>query len=279
VLSRTILSEHEESSLKKHGKELPGIDQEEEKADVLIVEDNYELRTFLARELGEKYTIIHADNGKSGIELAFNTIPDLIVSDILMPQSSGIELCNVLKADIRTCHIPIILLTAKNTISDQIEGVEVGADAYITKPFNMQFLVAKINQLIQSRRKLYAHFSQDVYIMPNKMADNELDQKFLQKTIDYIIMNINDNSLNVEGLAVEMNLSRSNVYRKIKALTGMTIIEFIRIVRLKQAIKLMEAKKYTLAEIAYQTGFTSPSYFTKSFKDQYGKPPSEYIAS
>jgi ligand-binding sensor domain-containing protein/signal transduction histidine kinase/DNA-binding response OmpR family regulator len=278
VLSRTILSEQEELSLKKHGKELSDTDQDEEKADVLVVEDNYELRTFLARELGEKYTIVQSDNGKSGIELAFNIIPDLIVSDILMPQCSGIELCNVLKADIRTCHIPIILLTAKTTISDQIEGVEVGADAYITKPFNMQFLVAKINQLIQSRRKLYAHFSQDVYLMPNKMADNELDQRFLQKTIDYIVTNITDNTLNVEGLAVEMNLSRSNVYRKIKALTGMTIIEFIRIVRLKHAIKLMEAKKYTLAEIAYQTGFTSPSYFTKSFKDQYGKPPSEYLS-
>jgi ligand-binding sensor domain-containing protein/signal transduction histidine kinase/DNA-binding response OmpR family regulator len=278
VLSRTILSEQEELSLKKHGKELSDTDQDEEKADVLVVEDNYELRTFLARELGEKYTIVQSDSGKSGIELAFNIIPDLIVSDILMPQCSGIELCNVLKADIRTCHIPIILLTAKTTISDQIEGVEVGADAYITKPFNMQFLVAKINQLIQSRRKLYAHFSQDVYLMPNKMADNELDQRFLQKTIDYIVTNITDNTLNVEGLAVEMNLSRSNVYRKIKALTGMTIIEFIRIVRLKHAIKLMEAKKYTLAEIAYQTGFTSPSYFTKSFKDQYGKPPSEYLS-
>ncbi len=278
VLSRTILSEHEESSLKKHGKEWPGTDQYDDIADILIVEDNYELRTFLARELAEKYTIVQSDNGKSGIELAFNIIPDLIVSDILMPQCSGIELCNVLKADIRTCHIPILLLTAKTTISDQIEGVEVGADAYITKPFNMQFLKAKINQLIQSRRKLYAHFSQDVYLMPNKMTDNELDQKFLQKAIDYIIMNMADNNMNVEDLAVELNLSRSNVYRKIKALTGMTIIEFIRTIRLKQAVKLMETKKYFLAEIAYLTGFTSPSYFTKSFKDQYGKPPSEYLS-
>ncbi len=276
VLSRTIISEQEELNLKKHGKELPDPDQYEERADVLIVEDNYELRTFLARELGEKYTTIQADNGKAGIELAFDKIPDLIVSDILMPQCSGIELCNVLKTDIRTCHIPIILLTARTTIGDQIEGVEVGADDYITKPFNMQLLVAKINQLIQSRRKLYAHFSQDVYIIPNKMADNELDQKFLHKAIDYIVMNIGDNTLNVEGLSVEMNLSRSNVYRKIKALTGKTIIEFIRIVRLKHAVKLMETKKYSLAEVAYLTGFTSPSYFTKSFRDQYGKPPSEY---
>jgi ligand-binding sensor domain-containing protein/signal transduction histidine kinase/DNA-binding response OmpR family regulator len=279
VLSRTILSEKEESIIKKHGKELKSKEQNNEKADVLIVEDNYELRTFLARELNNMYTIIQAEDGKPGIELAFEKIPDLIVSDILMPQCSGIELCNVLKADIRTCHIPIILLTAKTTIGDQIEGVEIGADAYITKPFNMKLLVAKINQLIQSRRKLYAHFSQDVYIIPNKMTDNELDQRFLHKAIDYIITNIGDNTLNVEGLAVEMNLSRSNVYRKIKALTGKTAIEFIRLIRLKQAVKLMETRKYSLAEIAYMIGFTSPSYFTKSFRDQYGRPPSEYLTS
>jgi len=113
--------------------------------------------------------------------------------------------------------------------------------------------------------------------MPNKLTDNEMDQKFLEKAIDHIVQNIADNTLNVESMAIALNLSRSNVYRKIKALTGQTIIEFIRIVRLKQAIKLMETKKYSLAEIAYLTGFTSPSYFTKSFKDQYGKPPSEYL--
>ncbi|MBA7555699.1 Regulator of RpoS [subsurface metagenome] len=245
----------------------------------MIVEDNYELRTFLVKELGKEFYISQAEDGKIGIELAQKEIPDLIVSDILMPHFSGIELCKTIKEDIRTCHIPVILLTAKTTISDQIEGVEIGADAYITKPFNIQFVLTQINQLIQSRRKLYAHFSQDVYMMPNKLSDNEMDQKFLQKAIDYIVLYIADNTLNVEGLAVEMNLSRSNVYRKIKALTGKTIVEFIRIVRLKQAIKLMETKKYSLAEIAYLTGFTSPSYFTKSFKDQYGKPPSEYLSS
>ncbi len=279
VLSTIIINEQEDVSVKKHEIEPGSADQTEKKEEVLIVEDNYELRTFLVKELSNSYSIIYTENGKTGIELALEKIPDLIISDILMPQCTGIELCNVLKADIRTSHIPIILLTAKTTVNDQIEGVEIGADAYITKPFNMQFLRAKINQLIQSRKKLYASFSQDVYIMPSKMAESELDQKFLQNAIDCILMNIADNTLNVEGLAVALNLSRSNVYRKIKALTGKTIIEFIRIVRLKQAIKLMETKKYSLAEIAYLTGFTSPSYFTKSFKDQYGKPPSEFLNS
>ncbi len=277
ILKRTILDDPEEYRTQKNKIELVESDENRDKAEVLIVEDNSELRTFLAKELGEEFNIAQAADGKSGIELAFKNMPDLIVSDILMPHCSGIDLCKVIKTDIRTSHIPVILLTAKTAINDQIEGVKIGADAYITKPFNMQFLFVQINQLIQSRRKMYAHFSQDVYIMPNKLTDNEMDQKFIRKAIDYIVSNMTDNTLDVEGLAAALNLCRSNVYRKIKALTGKTIIEFIRIVRLKHAIKLMETKKYTLAEIAYLTGFTSPSYFTKSFKDQYGRPPSDYL--
>jgi AraC-like DNA-binding protein len=195
-----------------------------------------------------------------------------------MPLFSGIELCKSVKTDIRTSHIPIILLTAKSSIHDQIEGVETGADAYITKPFNMKFLQTQIRQLIDSRRELYKHFSQDVYILPGKLTDNEMDRQFLEKAMNFIIENIEESNLTVEDLSDAMNLSRSNVYRKIKALTGNTIIEFIRIIRLKQAIKLMQTKKFSLSEIAYQTGFSSPSYFTKSFRDHYGKPPSEYLS-
>ncbi len=276
VLSSTIIDIPEKPGLSQHKGDLKN--KHDKRTDLLIVEDNYELRTFLTREMSEKYNILQAENGEQGIELAFQKIPDLIVSDVLMPQSSGIDLCNVLKADIRTCHIPIILLTAKTSISEQVEGIDTGADAYLTKPFNMQFLEAKINQLIQSRRKLYAHFSQDVYIMPNKITDNEMDQQFIQKTIDYIVLNIANDKLYVEGLASEMSMSRSNVYRKIKALTGKTIIEFITSIRLKQSIKLMEMSKYSLSEIAYMTGFSSLSYFTKCFKKQYGKPPSDYLS-
>jgi len=277
VLQRTIIDDSREAAIESDKTRYAEPDKTEKRPEILIVEDNDELRAFLVNELGRKFNVTQAEDGKIGYELALRNIPDLIISDILMPQCTGIELCRLIKSDLKTCHIPVILLTAKTSISEQIEGIETGADVYITKPFSIQYLLAQINQLIQSRRELYAHFSQDVYIMPNKMADNELDQKFIQKAIDYIILNIVDTTLNVEGLAVAMNLSRSNVYRKIKALTGKTIVEFIKIVRLKQAIKLMETRKYSLAEIAYQTGFTSPSYFTKSFKDQYGKPPSEYL--
>ena len=279
TLKRSIIADPEPDIVLPHENDtITVINQDDEKPDILIVEDNEELRAFLVKELSAKYCVSQARDGRAGIEMAQSEIPDLIVSDIIMPNINGIELCETVKSDIRTCHIPVILLTAKTSIKEQIEGVETGADAYITKPFSIQFLLARIHQLIHSRRELYAYFSKDVYIIPNKLAEHELDQKFLKEAIDYIIQNITDNSLNVEGLAEHLKLSRSNVYRKIKALTGQSIIEFIRLIRLKQAIKLMETNHYSLAEIAYLTGFTSPSYFTKCFKNQYGKPPSEYLA-
>ncbi len=277
ILHNTILEDDDDNLDNKRITRADFSDHDGEKPDLLIVEDNSELRVFLSNQLDKEFNIILAENGQVGIEKALEVIPDLIVSDILMPHCSGIELCKRIKTDMRTCHIPVILLTAKTTIPDQIEGTESGADAYLTKPFNMQLLLTEINQLIQSRKKLYAHFSQDVYIMTNKLTNNEMDQQFLQKAIDFIVLNIENNKLNVDGMAAGMNLSYINTYRKIKALTGKTVIEFIRIVRLKQAIKLMEAKKYSLAEIAYMTGFTSPAYFTKCFKDNYGKPPSVFL--
>lgn len=248
----------------------------EEKVQILIVEDNDELRSFLITELQETYLVSEAKNGKEALKKALLHIPDLIISDILMPVMSGTELCNAIKTDIKTSHIPVILLTAKATVQDQIEGIQTGADIYITKPFSISLLKAQINNLIQSRKQLYAHFSQDVYLMPNQISGNKIDQQFIHKVIGYIEDHITESNLSVEDLASTLNLSRSNVYRKLKALTGKTIVEFIRMIRLKQAVKLMETQQYSLAEIAYQTGFTSPSYFTKMFKEQYGKPPSEY---
>lgn len=249
----------------------------EEKAHILVVEDNDELRNYLANELSKNFTVTCAADGQQGAETAFHNTPDLIVSDIVMPGKSGIELCSELKADVRTSHIPVVLLTAKTTVDDQIEGIGRGADAYLPKPFNVRLLKTQIRQLIESRRKLYAHFSHDVYLTPANITENEIDQTFLQKIINHIIDHSTDPQLNVEALADVFNMSRSQVYRKIKALTGKTAVEFIRTVRLKQALKLMESRLYTLAEIAYKTGFTSPSYFTKSFKEQYGKTPSEYL--
>nr|WP_202016076.1 hybrid sensor histidine kinase/response regulator transcription factor [Chryseolinea lacunae] len=245
--------------------------------EILVVEDNQELREYISDELKHEFTVWQAEHGQEGLRMATEKSPDLIISDILMAQKTGIELCREVKSDIKTSHIPFILLTAKATVEDQIAGIETGADVYITKPFSVRLLLTHVRSLIESRQKLYAHFSQDVYLLPAKMATNDLDQAFLQRAVDYIIEHIQDGQLGVDSIATLFNLSRVQVYRKIKALTGKTAVEFIRMVRLKQALKLMETKQYTLSEIAYQTGFNSASYFTRSFKEEYGKAPSEFL--
>jgi signal transduction histidine kinase/DNA-binding response OmpR family regulator len=249
----------------------------DDKNEILLVEDNDELRTHLARELSTDYIVFEASNGIDGIRTALEKIPDLIISDILMASKNGLELCKTLKSDVKTSHIPIILLTAKASVDEQIIGIEAGADVYITKPFNYRYLLTHVRNIITSREKLYAHFSKDVYLLPSKVATNALDQAFLQRVIDHIVTHIQDTQLSVDSIAEVFNLSRVQVYRKVKALTGKSAVELIRSVRLKQALKLMESKKYTLAEIAYQTGFNSPSYFTRTFKEEYGKAPSEFL--
>lgn len=280
VIRSTEMNEQGKQSLVKvnfeSGREV-AVEEQPDKPQILVVEDNDELRKYISMELRYQFIVLEASNGEEGLKMAADKSPDLIISDILMPNKTGIELCHAIKNDIKTSHIPFILLTAKATVEDQIAGIESGADIYITKPFSMRFLVTHVRNIIDSRQKLYAHFSQDVYLLPSKATSNEIDQNFLQRTVDYIIEHIQDTQLSVESLADLFNLSRVQVYRKIKALTGKTAVEFIRMVRLKQALKLMETKKYTLSEIAYQTGFNSASYFTRSFKEEYGKAPSEYL--
>lgn len=252
-------------------------DHDPDKPLILVVEDNEELRRYIALELEQEFTVLQATDGKEGLDLAFERSPDLIISDILMPNKTGIELCREIKSNLKTSHIPFILLTAKAMVEDQIAGIATGADVYITKPFSIRFLIAHVHQIIESRQKLYSRFSQDVYLLPGKVASNEIDRAFLQKAIDYIIENIQDPQLGVDSIAELFNLSRMQVYRKVKALSGKSVVEFIRMVRMKQALKLMDTHKYTLSEIAYQTGFSSSSYFTRVFKEEYGKTPSEYL--
>jgi signal transduction histidine kinase/ligand-binding sensor domain-containing protein/DNA-binding response OmpR family regulator len=248
-----------------------------EKPSLLIVENNDDLRFFLAHELKDLYRISMAEDGIRGLQTARTEIPDLILSDIMMPKMNGVDMCHAIKRDRSTSHIPVILLTAKTSVDDQIQGVKEGADVYITKPFNIRFLIAQINHLITSRKEMYQQFSQEVHIIPSMYAKNKLDQDFLDSIITYILNHLADSKLGVESLAISVNLSRSQVYKKIKALTGKTAVEFIRDIRLKEAVKLMASYKYSLAEIAYKTGFTSPSYFTRSFKQKYGKAPSDFM--
>lgn len=247
------------------------------KPELLIVEDNNDLMNYLVAELSKDYRILSAANGTEGLNIAQNKIPDLILTDVMMPEIGGIELCRKLKEDIRTSHIPVILLTAKTTVDEQIQGLESGADIYITKPFNIKLLHTQIKQLIANRQQLYSKFSSDVHIMPGQYAKNKIDEEFLENIIQFITDHITDSQLGVEMISEHINLSRGQVYKKIKAITGQSAVEFIRNIRLKQAVKLMETRKYSLSEIAYQTGFASPSYFTRSFKEQYGKAPSDYL--
>jgi signal transduction histidine kinase/ligand-binding sensor domain-containing protein/DNA-binding response OmpR family regulator len=244
---------------------------------ILVVEDNIDLRKYLAEELRARYTVFEATDGAEGLAIAMDKNPDLIISDIMMPVKDGLELCDAIKAELNTSHIPFILLTAKATMEDQIKGVRTGADLYISKPFNIQYLLAHVQQILTSRRKLYARFSQDVYLMPAKATTNALDQDFLQRVIDHIVNNLQDPQLSVDSIAELFNLSRMQFYRKIKALTGKSAVEFIRMVRMKQALKLMDSHKLTLSEIAFEVGFNSASYFTRAFKEEFGKTPSEYM--
>jgi len=248
-----------------------------EDVEVLIVEDDDQLREYLCREVGKNFKVIHAENGKKGLEYTINYMPDIIVSDILMPETSGFELCKKLKFELNTSHIPIIMLSAKTNLDDQIKAIEYGADFYITKPFSIRYLITVIKQIVQTRKKLYACLNQNIYLIPGELTSNELDKKFMQKIIDFIMSNITKDTLDVDEIANYVGMSRSNLYRKIKALTGKSIVEFIKMVKLKQAVKLLETRKFSIAEIAYQTGFNSPAYFTKCFREYYGKTPSEYI--
>lgn len=252
-------------------------EEEQDKPQVLVVEDNDEMRKYISMELRQYFSVLEARDGNEGLALAFEKTPDLIISDILMPFKTGIDLCQEIKSNLKTSHIPFILLTAKAMVEDQIAGIATGADVYITKPFSIRFLITHVNQIIESRQKLYARFSHDVYLLPGKVTGNEIDKAFLQRAITYIIENVQDPQLGVDSIAALFNLSRMQVYRKIKALSGKSVVEFIRMVRVKQALALMETHKFTLSEIAYQTGFNSSSYFSRVFKEEYGKTPSEYL--
>ncbi len=245
---------------------------------IMVVEDNYELRKYMLSTLSVKYKILEASDGEMGYNQAVENVPDLIISDIIMPNLSGIELCKQVKGNIVTSHIPIILLTAKTTLEDQINGIETGADAYITKPFNVHYLEVVIKNLIETRQKLFKRFSQEVYILPKEITNNTLDQNFLENIINYVEENILSTQLSVENLASHLLMSRGHVWRKLKSLTGQSTNEFIRTIRLKKAIKLMEESSLNVSEIAYKVGFSSPAYFTKCFREQYGKSPSGYFS-
>ncbi|MFC2139920.1 response regulator [Bacteroidota bacterium] len=242
----------------------------------MIVEDNTDLREYIRENLEDDYQTIEACNGEEGFNKGIEFIPDLIISDVMMPKIDGIKFCNMIKSDERTSHIPVILLTAKASGDTKMKGLETGADDYITKPFNAKELLVRVRNLINQRRSLRERFKKEITLEPKEIAITSADEKFLQKIIDYIETNISDTKLSVESMGKDIGLSRVQLYRKLHALTDQSVSEFIRTYRLKRAAQLLEQKKGNISEIAYEVGFNEPSYFTKCFKNQFGKSPSEF---
>jgi signal transduction histidine kinase/DNA-binding response OmpR family regulator/ligand-binding sensor domain-containing protein len=244
---------------------------------ILIVEDHADLRSYLRSNLGHEYQIIEAKNGQEGIELAIERIPDLIVSDVMMPIMDGFEMCKRIKQDERTSHIPVILLTARSAAESRIEGLETGADDYITKPFEMRELQARIGNLIELRRRFKLRFNRQEGLKPEEIAATSLDEKFLKKALSIIEENLSDTSFSVAQFARKIGISRVQLHRKIRALTDQSTSEFIRVIRLNRAAQLLKQQHDTVTQIAFLVGFNSSSYFSRSFCRHFGVSPSEYI--
>lgn len=255
---------------------------------LLIVEDNEEIRNYIAESFAESFEVISAINGKDGKQHAFNRIPDIIVSDIMMPVMDGISLCKLLKEDVRTSHIPIILLTAKDSLQDKEEGYMVGADSYLTKPFSASLLHSRINNLLESRRKLASQFQSQPTTVGNLSDLNEkrtiitealskLDNEFIEKITQLIEENLSSEKIDITYLSDKMCMSGSTLYRKMKALTGLSTNEFIRKVKMRNAERLLLESKFNISEIAFKVGMNSTGYFRQCFKEEFGISPSDYL--
>lgn len=244
---------------------------------LLIVEDDSDIRQFIRSNFKLQYKILEATNGKQGITIAIKDIPDIIISDIMMPIADGIELCNTLKHDQRTSHIPIILLTAKVGEKNEIAGLKTGADDYITKPFTIEKLRIRIEKLIQLRQQLQERYSQSFKFQSREIEISSIEHQFLVRLQDVLETHITEPDFNAETFSKKMLMNRMQLHRKLKALTKLTTSEFLRSHRLKLAMELLEKSDATVSEIAYQVGFNTPSYFIKSFKKVYGCTPNEYI--
>ncbi|PHN01167.1 hybrid sensor histidine kinase/response regulator transcription factor [Flavilitoribacter nigricans] len=244
---------------------------------LLIVEDNPDIRAYLRENLEADYDIKEAENGKEGLEKALEAPPDLILADIAMPVMDGIEMCGRIKSDIHTSHVPVILLTARTSLIFKVDGLETGADDYITKPFNMRLLSIRIRNLIQSRRKLKDTFANNFDLSPSGVVMNELDDKFLNQIKKVIENNIDDSTFSVEQLASALFMNRMQLYRKLKALTGKSPNKIIRSFRLQRAAQLLETKQYNVSDVTYMVGYNDLKSFREQFKKEFGRSPSEYV--
>lgn len=255
--------------------EEPGDEYDSSKPSVLVIDDNEDIRSYVHGLLHSEYTVIEAADGSEGIRKAMKYVPDLIISDVMMPGIDGIECCRRLKSELQTCHIPVILLTACSLDEQRIQGYDGGADSYISKPFSSQLLMARVRNLIDSHRRLKQFFGDRQTLAKEDVCD--MDKDFVERFKALIEAKMGDSSLNVEDLGKDMGLSRVQLYRKIKSLTNYSPNELLRIARLKKAASLLASSDMTVAEIGYEVGFSSPSYFTKCYKEQFGESPTDFL--
>ncbi|WP_394335010.1 two-component regulator propeller domain-containing protein [Niastella yeongjuensis] len=259
-----------------------GSSQNQEGPLVLLVEDNDELRSFIKAQLSEYYRVETAGNGEEGLQKAISLIPDLIVSDIMMPKMDGLQMLDKVKNDVTTSHIPVVLLSAKYSIESQIEGLHYGADHYITKPFNNEFLIASIDNLLQQRKKLFEGLvekKKTIELSPEPIVITSKDESFLKDVIKVVESKMEDPDFNIDTVAETMAFSRTNFYKKFKSLTTLTPMEFVRDMRLQRAKQYLDAGGHNISEVAYLTGFSNPKYFSTLFKEKYHVSPTDYVKS
>ncbi len=246
---------------------------------LLIVDDNEQIVAHLTHCFENQFSIRQAYSGSDALLIIENELPDIIICDVMMPGVDGIQFCKKVKQNIHTCHIPVILLTAKTEIPNQIKGLEAGADDYITKPFSLPVLEAKVQNIIRSRRRLKEYYSASTEIIPENIALNTLDEDFLRRAIEIVEHRLSDPDFSVLKFSREIGMSRSSLYLKLKAITGESTTDFIKRIKFKKAASLLESRQYSITEIAYMSGFSSPSYFSTSFKQYYGHLPTEHLSN
>ena len=274
----TLPSEEAEVSTTLVETDFPMGEEETRDADrptVLVIDDNADIRNYVKTLLAEEYHVLDAPEAATGIRLAMKYVPDVIVSDVMMPGMDGVECCRRLKTELQTCHIPVILLTACSLDEQRIQGYNGGADSYISKPFNSQLLLSRIRNLIDSRRQLRQFFGDNQTLAKENICD--IDKDFVSRFKSLVEEKMRDPELNVEDLGKDMGLSRVQLYRKLKSLTNYAPNELLRQARLKKATSLLASSEMTVAEIAYEVGFSSPSYFTKCYKEQFGESPTDFL--
>lgn len=244
---------------------------------VLIVEDNEDIRTYLREGLADMFAVVEAGDGEEALRKLKDTETDLVITDVMMPVMDGVKLCRRIKQDLSTSHIPVIMLSAKSDVADRMEGFQTGADDYIAKPFSLSLLISKVTNMMKTRIRMKEYYKKSADIEPEKVTFNAMDEELLTKAVSAVKENMDNSEFSVEDFARAMNMSRSNLHLKLKAITGESAVEFIRKIRMNEAVRLLKDGRYSVAEISSMVGYNTPSYFAQSFKKCFGYMPSEYF--